>query len=219
MSVFNQNPYGGEVNGGVAELVLTDPSGNSKNVSNLTKCMDIFIKADDSKTQPSYHEIKKGDLLVTNLNVTNNMSAIYVWVVPEHNNTQIVILCRKDSQPTLEEYDFTQTVPSSPKSENASEASNSSKSSESDLSRFLMFIDNDDLNQTAAGAWFFGFYYNGSIQEEDQGNAPETARFNLTIVQLACKYLNTTSKKWRSDGCKVSLKRLWKFSCNLCSGC
>ena len=203
MSVFKQNPYGGAANGGVAQLELKDPSGNTTNVSNLTKCMDIFIKGDDSKTQPSSHEIKKGDLLVTNLNVTDNMSAIYVWVVPEHNNTQIVILCRKGSKPTLQEYDFLQTVPRSPKSENVSEASNSSKSSESDLSRFLMFIDNDDLNQTAAGAWSCGFYYNGSIQDEDQGNAPEAARFNATIVQLACKYLNTTSTKWQSDGCKV----------------
>ena len=204
MSVFGNNPYGGAVNGGVCQLELRDQNGNAKNVSNLTNYMDIYIPANGGELETIRHGIKRGDLLVITVNVTDNMSAIYVWVVPKHNNTQLVVLCKKNSRPTLEEYDFRQTFSKSSESGNASETNNSSDSSESDLSRFQMFIDNDDLNQTAAGSWFCGFYYNGSVQEDDQENAPEESNFNITVFELACKYLNTTSNKWQYDGCKVS---------------
>lgn len=205
MTVFTDNPYGGEVNGGVAQLEL-----KGLNVSNLTTYMDIFITANKAEDESKSHELHKGDLLVKNLNITNNMSAIYVWAIPEHNNTQVVILGRKDCKPTLQEYEFRQTVPNGPKSPNVSVANNSSDSSVSDHGRFLMFIENDDLNQSAAGLWHFGFYYNGSVREDDQENAPESASFNISIVQLTCKYLNTTSGDWKYDGCKVRAI-LWPY--------
>ena len=172
------------MNGGVIEFKLKDSTGNTKNVSSLTRNMDIFIPADGSTAESYPHTIKKGDLLVTNLNVTDNRSAIYVWVAPETNNTRIVVLLRKDAKPTLKEYDFKQEI--------------QSIYFESDHRRFLMFIDNDDLNRTAAGKWYCGFYYNGSAQD-----ALDTVSFNTTIIQLTCKYLNTTSNNWQYDGCKV----------------
>lgn len=204
MSVFKQNPFGGAVNSGVAQLELKDPNGNTKNVSNLTTLMDIFITAEDKTTKPKPRAVRRGDLLVTNLNVTDNMSAIHVWVAPEDNNTQIVILGRKNVKPSLQEYDVLQTVPSDPKSKHVSEGSKSSDASDYDHDRFQLFIDNDDLNQTAAGLWYFAFFYNGSIREEDQESVPEAACFNTTILQVTCKYLNTTSMEWQCDGCKVS---------------
>ena len=210
MSVLSTNPYGGQVNGGVSQFVLRDSNGNPKNVSNLTTYMDIFIGAKKSKDESKSHEITKQDLMVINVNVTENMSAIYIWAVPEHNNTQLVMLCRKYLKPTLHNYDFRETIPKFSTPRNVSKTNNSSvsnssqtESDSSDKSRFLMFIDNDDLNQTAAGPWYCGFHYNGSIEADDQENSPEKATFNITIVQLACKYLNETSKEWQYDGCKV----------------
>lgn len=199
MSAFKLNPYGGTLNGGVVELKLKDSNGSTKNVSNLTRSMDIFIPADSSTVESHPYRLKRGDMLVTNLNVTDNMSAIYVWVTPETNNTRILILLRKDAKPTLKEYDFRQEIHSIIVSKNVSDNASSDQSVHVDGNRYLMFVDNDDLNQTAAGNWFCGFYHNGSVFEGD----PEESSFNTTIFQLTCQYLNTTSNKWQYDGCKV----------------
>ena len=59
MSAFKSNPYGGTLNGGVVELKLKDSNGSTKNVSNLTRSMDIFIPA-DSSTVGSHHTDSKG---------------------------------------------------------------------------------------------------------------------------------------------------------------
>ena len=191
MSAFKSNPYGGTLNGGVVELKLRDSHGNTKNVSNLTRPMDIFIPADSSTAESHPYRLKRGDMLVTNLNVTDNMSAIYVWITPETNNTRIVILLRKDVKPTLKEYDFRQEIHSIVVSKMVSANASSDQSLQLDGNRYLMFVDNDDLNQTAAGRWFCGFYYNGSVLESD----PKESSFNTTIFQLTCQYLNTTSNK------------------------
>lgn len=224
MSSFGSSPFGrgaGKVDSGVSELVIKDESGNSKNVSNLTSHMDIFIPADNGIAESAYHLIAKGDMLLLNLNVTNNMSAIYVWAVPRHNNTKTEILCRKGSEPTLTEYDFSQVIPKDPvQPVNGSAAS--CNDAVSDADRYQLFIDNDDLNQTASGRWYCGFYYNETASSQDAADQkrkrreigddqesatkesiPEKNNLTITIFEVSCKYYHTQEKKWKYDGCKV----------------
>lgn len=234
MSSFGSSPFGsgvGKVDSGVSELVIKDENGNPKNVSNLTSYMDIFIPAEGAVAESAYHLITKGDMLVLNLNVTNNMSAIYVWAVPLHNNTITRVLCRKGSEPTITEYDFSQVLPKDPvQPGNGSAASCSDAVSDAD--RYQLFIGPDDLNDknlTASGQWYCGFYYNGSAQEsqsqdaetrrkrrEEQENGQESAtesateestpeknNLTVTIFEVSCKYYDTLTKKWNYTGCKV----------------
>ena len=226
MSSFGGSPFGegaGKVDSGVTELQIKNENGNPKNVSNLTSYMDIFIPANGAIAESAFHLIAKGDMLVLKLEVTNNMSAIYVWAVPVHNNTKTNVLCRKGSEPTQTDYDFSQVIPKDPvQPKNGSAAS--CNDADSDADRYQLFIDNDDLNQTASGLWYCGFYYNESAQEsskdsaarrkrretqeDDQESAteesiPEKNNLTITIFEVSCKYYDTKAKKWNYDGCKV----------------
>lgn len=221
MSSFGSSPFGsgaGKVDSGVSELVIKDENGNPKNVSNLTSYMAIFIPAEGAVAESGYHLITKGDMLVLNLNVTNNMSAIYVWAVPLHNNTITRVLCRKGSEPTLTEYDFSEVLPKDPV-QPGNESTGSCSDAVSDTDRYQLFIGTDDLNEknlTASGQWYCGFYYNGSAQESQSQDAeedgqesateestPEKNNLTITIFEVSCKYYDTLSKKWNYTGCKV----------------
>ena len=216
MSSFSGSPYSksaGKVDSGVSQLELKDENGNPKNITNLTSYMDIFIPAKNGFAKPNHHLITMGDMLVLKLNVTNNKSAIYVWAVPEHNNTKTVIFCRKGCKPSTTEYDFRQVVPSDPK-ESGNETEETGSSDDSfDAQRYQLFLDNDVLNQTASGMWYCGFYYNGSAREfshrqrreteDKQEKAPEKNNVSITIFESTCKYYDIVTKKWKYDGCKV----------------
>ena len=220
MSSFGSNPYGsaaGKVDGGVSELVIKDENGNPKNVSNLTTHMDIFIPAENGAAESSYHLITKGDMLVLKINVTNNMSAIYVWAVPAHNNTMTEVLCKKGSEPTQDDFDFAEVLPKDP----VELGNGSCNDAMSDSDRYQLFIGSDELqklNQTASGQWYCGFYYNGSAQEtsarrkrretpdqesDTEESPPEKNNLTITIFEVSCKYYHTESKEWKYDGCKV----------------
>ena len=215
MSSFSSSPFGsgaGEVDSGVSELVIKDENGNPKNVSNLSTYMDIYIPAENGVAESSYHLISKGDMLVLKLNVTNNMSAIYVWAVPAHNNTMTEVLCKKGSEPTQTDFDFAEVLPKDP----VEPGNGSCNDAVSDSDRYQLFIGSDELqmmNQTASGQWYCGFYYNESAQETttrrkrretpDQESAPEKNNVTITIFEASCKYFHTGSKQWKYDGCKV----------------
>lgn len=222
MSSFGSSPYGsgaGKVDSGVSQLVIKDENGNPKNVSNLTTYMDIFIPAENGAAESSYHLITKGDMLVLKLNVTNNMSAIYVWAIPAYNNTMTKVLCKKGSQPTQTDFHFSDVLPKDP----VEPGNGSCNDALSDSDRYQLFIGSDELemmNQTASGLWYCGFYYNGSTQEttargkrqktpdqESHGDAeeipPEKNNVAITIFEATCKYYHTKSREWRYDGCKV----------------
>lgn len=223
MSSFGSSPFGsgaGKVDSGVSELVIKDESGNPKNVSNLTTYMDIFIPAENGAAESSYHLITKGDMLVLKLNVTNNMSAIYVWAVPAHNNTKTEVLCKKGSEPTQTDFDFAEVLPKDPV-EPRNGSAGSCNDAVSDSDRYQLFMGSDELkmmNQTASGLWYCGFYYNGSAQEATarrkrrktpdqesitEESTPEKSNLTITIFEVSCKYYDTVSKKWKYDGCKV----------------
>lgn len=213
MSSFGNSPYGsraGKVDSGVSELVIKDENGNPKNVSNLTTCIDIFIPAENAAAESSNHLITKGDMLVMQVNVTNNMSAIYIWAIPEHNNTLTEVLCKKGSEPTQTDFDFAEVLPKDP----VESGNGSCNSAMSDSDRYQLFIGSDELlmmNQTASGLWHCGFYYNGSIQEtpdqesDREESAPEKNNLTITLFEVTCKYYGTASKEWKYDGCKVKL--------------
>ncbi|XP_022801964.1 uncharacterized protein LOC111339550, partial [Stylophora pistillata] len=208
MSSFSGSPFSksaGKVDSGVTQLELKDESGNPKNISNLTSYMDIFIPAKNGLAKLETHTIKMSDMLVMQLNVTNNKSAIYVWGVPEHNNTQTVVFCKRGSKPSTTDYDFRQAIPND-LFRNESEETGTSENStdaQSDPQRYQMFLDNDDLNQTASGVWFIGFYYNGSVKTNDDETLPAENKLNITIFESTCKYYNTINKTWDYHGCKA----------------
>ena len=205
MSSFGSSPYGsgaGKVDSGVSELIIKDNNGNTKNVSNLTIYMDIFIPAVSGVAESSHHLITKGDMLVLNLNVTNNMSAIYVWAIPAHNNTMTEVLCKKGFEPTQTDFDFAEVLPKDP----VEPGNGSCNDALSDSDRYQLFIGSDELqmmNLTANGLWYCGFYYNESAQETSE-SAPEKNNLTITIFEVTCKYYDTESKEWRYDGCKVN---------------
>ena len=197
-----------KVDSNIVELGLTDESGNPIKVVNRTQHMDLFIEAAQSKTKPRSHLVRKHEMVVLKLNVTNNKSAISVWAIPEETATKTMILCRKSRQPSLEKFDFRQVVPKEP-----GNSSDSLEPSPPESQRYQLFIGTDDMNGTVIGTWYCGFYYNGSAHEDDEENAPEKINLTITIFESTCKYFDNDAHEWRYDGCKVM-----KHSSNLKSG-
>lgn len=75
--------------------MIRDENGNFKNVFNFIIYMDIFIFVENGVVELFYYLIIKGDMLVLKLNVINNMSVIYVWVIFVYNNIMIKVFCKK----------------------------------------------------------------------------------------------------------------------------
>lgn len=75
--------------------MIKDENGNFKNVFNFIIYMDIFIFVENGVVELFYYLIIKGDMLVLKLNVINNMSVIYVWVIFVYNDIMIKVFCKK----------------------------------------------------------------------------------------------------------------------------